>query len=269
MLLLALQIALAAVIGGSWVGGTTYAAKRLGSGTAGLIGGLPSISAVSYLFIGLNQSADHAARAAYAFPVGLSITFVYLLVYVLFADRGFWVAFSAALLSWVILATLGATVNIASLVSPSLIVIPVFLIALYMLRFRLDLPYIQGVPVKQTRTEFFRRAILGGSVVGMAVTLSQLGGPLLGGVAAAFPGIFSTTIYSTYESEPVRSEGVRISRALTKPLMLSAMIVSYPYSLIVSWSYDTFGLAMGTIVAFAGALLFAFLAYLLISRRAI
>src|SRR3989454_12834773 len=76
-----LQIPLASIIGGIWVGSTTYPAKRLGSGAGGLIGGLPAISAVSYLFIALNQSPQNASRAPYPFPIGLTITFLYLPVY--------------------------------------------------------------------------------------------------------------------------------------------------------------------------------------------
>jgi hypothetical protein len=135
------------------------------------------------------------------------------------------------------------------------------------LKVRLKLPYTPGVPIKPSRKEFLRRAILGGGVVGAAVTISQLGGPLLGGVAAAFPGIFSTTIYSTYEAEADKTEGIRVSRALTKPLMMSAMIIAYPYSLIVTWAYDSIGLVEGTIIAFTGGIFCALLAYQIIRKK--
>ena len=264
-----LQILLASIIGGIWVGSTTYTAKRLGSGAGGLIGGLPAISAVSYLFIALNQSPQNASRAAYAFPIGLTITFLYLLVYASLASHGFKIAFLFALTTWLLLAALDAILNLPTLIPPSILPIPIFLLGLYVLKVRLKLPYTPGVPLKPSRKEFLRRAILGGGVVGAAVTISQLGGPLLGGVAAAFPGIFSTTIYSTYEAETDKTEGIRVSRALTKPLMISAMITAYPYSLIVTWAYASIGLVEGTIIALAGGIFCAFFAYFLISRRKI
>ncbi len=264
-----LQILLASTVGGVWVGSTTYTAKRLGSGAGGLIGGLPAISAISYLFIALNQSPENASRAAYAFPIGLTITLLYLLVYASLASQGFKIAFLSALTTWLLLAALDAILDLPTLIQPSLLPLPVFLLGLYVLKVRLKLPYTPGVPIKPSRKEFLRRAILGGGVVGAAVTISQLGGPLLGGVAAAFPGIFSTTIYSTYEAETDKTEGIRVSRAMTKPLMISAMITAYPYSLIVTWAYANIGLVEGTILAFAGGTLCALFAYLLISRRKI
>jgi hypothetical protein len=263
------QILLASIIGGVWVGSTTFTAKRLGSGAGGLIGGLPAISAVSYLFIALNQSPENASKAAYAFPIGLTITFVYLLIYASLAHHGFKVAFTSAVTAWLLLAALDAILNLPTLIQPSILLIPVFLLAFYTLKIRLKLGNTPGVPIKPSRKDFLRRAILGGAVVGAAVTISQIGGPLLGGVAAAFPGIFSTTIYSTYEAEIDQTEGIRVSRALTKPLMMSAMIIAYPYSLIVSWAYASLGLVEGTTVAFAGGLFCAFLAYLLIGKRKI
>lgn len=263
------QILLASIIGGVWVGSTTYTAKRLGSGAGGLIGGLPAISAVSYLFIALNQSPENASRAAYAFPIGLTITFLYLLVYASLASHGFKIAFLAAVTTWLLLAALDAILNLPTLIQPFIFPIPIFIFGLYVLKVRLKLPYTSGVSLKPSLNEFLRRAILGGGVVGAAVTISQLGGPLLGGVAAAFPGIFSTTIYSTYEAETDKTEGIRVSRALTKPLMMSAMIIAYPYSLIVTWAYASIGLVEGTIIAFTGGIFCALLAYLLISRRKI
>ena len=262
-----LQILLASIIGGIWVGSTTYTAKRLGSGAGGLIGGLPAISAVSYLFIALNQSPQNASRAAYAFPIGLTITFLYLLVYASLASHGFKIAFLSALTTWLLLAALDAILNLPTLIQPSILLLPIFFMGLYVLKVRLKLPYTPGVPINPSRKEFLRRAILGGGVVGAAVTISQLGGPLLGGVAAAFPGIFSTTIYSTYEAEEDKTEGIRVSRALTKPLMMSAMIIAYPYSLLVTWAYASIGLVEGTITAFTGGIICATLAYQIIRKK--
>src|SRR2546426_12258141 len=92
-----LQILLASIVGGIWVGSTTYTAKRLGSGAGGLIGGLPAISPVSYLFIGLNQPPQNASRAAYAFPIGPTITFLHLLLHASLASHRFKIAFLSAL----------------------------------------------------------------------------------------------------------------------------------------------------------------------------
>ena len=54
--LLILHLILAFVVGGTWVSSATLIAERYGSALGGLVGGLPAISIVSFLFIGLNQS---------------------------------------------------------------------------------------------------------------------------------------------------------------------------------------------------------------------
>ena len=52
--LLILHLILAFAVGGAWVGFATLIAERYGSALGGLVGGLPAISIVSFLFIGLN-----------------------------------------------------------------------------------------------------------------------------------------------------------------------------------------------------------------------
>src|SRR2546427_8621808 len=113
-----LQILLASIIGGIWVGSKTYTPKRLGSGAGRLIGGLPAISPVSYLFIALNQSPQNASRAAYAFPIRLTITFLYLLVYASLASHRFKNPFLSALPTWLLLAPLASIPNLPALIHP-------------------------------------------------------------------------------------------------------------------------------------------------------
>ncbi len=68
------HLLLAFILGGVCVGSATLAAKKFHSGIGGLIGGLPSISSVSFFFIGLNQSPEAAYQATTAFPLGMSFT---------------------------------------------------------------------------------------------------------------------------------------------------------------------------------------------------
>src|SRR5947199_8112683 len=66
--LLILHLILAFTVGGAWVSSATLIAERYGSALGGLVGGLPAISIVSFLFIGLNQGATTASQAYDSLP---------------------------------------------------------------------------------------------------------------------------------------------------------------------------------------------------------
>src|SRR5229473_3708453 len=99
--LLILHLILAFTVGGAWVSSATLIAERYGSSLGGLVGGLPAISIVSFLFIGLNQSPETASQATIVFPLALSFTMSFLLVYATASKRGFPVAFLSGLIVWV------------------------------------------------------------------------------------------------------------------------------------------------------------------------
>ncbi len=76
--LLILHLVLAFTVGGAWVSFATLIAERYGSALGGLVGGLPAISIVSFLFIGLNQGPATASQATAVFPLALSFTMSFL-----------------------------------------------------------------------------------------------------------------------------------------------------------------------------------------------
>src|SRR5712691_2688031 len=113
--LLILHLILAFTVGGAWVSSATLIAERYGSALGGLVGGLPAISIISFLFIGLNQGPETASQATIVFPLALSFTMSFLLVYAVVSKRGFQVAFLAALLVWASLSAITALFNLRNL----------------------------------------------------------------------------------------------------------------------------------------------------------
>src|SRR5206468_7436874 len=113
--LLILHLILAFTVGGAWVSSATLIAERYGSALGGLVGGLPAISIVSFLFIGLIQGATTASQATTVFPLALSFTMSFLLVYAVLTERGFPLAFVGALLVWVGLSTITAYLDLRNL----------------------------------------------------------------------------------------------------------------------------------------------------------
>lgn len=259
------HVLIAFALGGGWVGSATFAARRFSSGIGGLIGGLPSISSLSYFLISLNQTTDAAIQATIAFPLGLTSTFLFLLLYAVLSTRGFKIAMTTSLLGWFVTSGVEANLHLRSFAVSTVTVVALFTISLYVFRRLLRLPYTKGSGAEFSTVKFLEYALVGGTVVAGAVYSSQLLGPTAGGVAAAFPGIFSLTLTFTYLSEG----GMNLSRSLTKPLMISAMTVAFPYSVLVGLLYPILGLYLGTLVSLVATTPLVLLAYFLIHKKRI
>ncbi len=141
---LLVHVLLAFVVGGVWVGSANFAARKFSSGIGGLIGGLPAISFVSFFFIGLNQSPDTASQATTAFPLGLSFTFLFLLLYAVLADQGFMIAMGTSLLAWFTLSGLEAYFHLRNFLVSLGAAATVFAVSIYVFRRNLRLPYVKG-----------------------------------------------------------------------------------------------------------------------------
>jgi len=262
--LLILHLILAFTVGGAWVSSATLIAERYGSALGGLVGGLPAISIVSFLFIGLNQGPQSASQATVVFPLALSFTISFLLVYAVVSKRGFRVAFLAALLVWTSLSAITAFTNSRNLFFSIGVFLSVASLYFYVLKAKMKLPHIGGAPIVYSLPQAALRAAVGGSIIALAVLLSQLGGPEVGGIASSFPAIFSLTLFFSY-----RTRGMTLSRALTKPLLVSAGLTAFPYSLLVGYLYPTLGVGFGTIVAMSCAVPLVVLAHFLINVKKI
>jgi len=251
------------LVGGVGVAAATYAAKRYSSGIGGLIGGLPTISSISFFFIGLNQSIESAYQATTAFPLGMSFTFLFLLIYATVSERGFRVAIGSALLAWFALSGVESYIRLRSLLVSTVAVAVMFVVSMYVYRDRLRLPYSRGAQGSSPRLRFLLYALLGGTVVATAVYLSQVLGTTAGGIAAAVPAIFSMTLTFTYLSDG----GMDLSRSMAKPLMMTAMTVAFPYSVIIGFLYPRQGLYLGTIIGMIATIPLAGLAYFLVEKK--
>ncbi len=262
--LFTLHLILAFIVGGASVSSVTLIAERYGSALGGLVGGLPAISILSFLFIGLNQSASTAAQATAVFPLALTVTMTFLVMYAVLSTRGFKVALLGALLAWIALSSIIALFAVRNLSLSLLVFLLIASFYLCLFKVRLHLSFVGGAVVHYSPFQIVLRAFIGGLVVMFAVLSSQLGGPEFGGIAASFPAIFSLTLYFTN-----RTRGIGLSRALTKPLLISASLTALPYSLLVGFLYPLLGIGAGTLLALACVIPLAALAHYFVNLREI
>jgi len=109
--------------------------------------------------------------------------------------------------------------------------------------------------------EIALRGVGAGLLIAASVFLSQIGGPILGGVAAAFPAVYTSTLLIMR-----RDKGVEFSRQTAKAMAYSGILTVIPYSVAVHYLYPAVGVWVGTVFSYLLVVPLAVAAYHLIKR---
>ena len=91
------------------------------------------------------------------------------------------------------------------------------------------------------------RGIAAGLAIAACLVLAELGLPFVAGLASAFPAIFLTSMVALWISQ-----GPQVPQGAAAPMMLGGASVSV-YALLAMWSLPSFGIVIGSIVAWFGA----------------
>jgi uncharacterized membrane protein (GlpM family) len=242
--LLLIRLLAAFAVGSLWIAAVTVLSERKGTLLGGILGGFPSTAAFSFLFIGINQSPAAVADATTVFPLVFAITNLFLLLYAVAARQGFAVGLGISLLVWL---AFSVVVVVASGFSSFIYSVAAALIlsaATFFLFKKLKLPHHVGQKLYCMR-DVALRGVGAGLLVAASVLLSQIGGPLLGGVAAAFPAVFTSTLIILNHSR-----GTEFSRSMTLPLAFTGMFVVIPYGVAAHFLFPTFGVWIGTLFSY-------------------
>ena len=251
-----LHLILAFAVGSLWVTIITVVAEKKGSILGGILGGLPSTSAFSFLFIGINQSSAAAVQATAVFPLAFGITCAYLFFFAFFAQKGFSRGICVSLLIWFLFSGLIAVSGFRDFAFSLAGGAAISFLTYYLFTKKLSLQSLKGEARLYRFRDVVLRGVGSGSLVLASVLLSQIGGPVLGGIVAAFPAVFTSTLIILN-----RSRGTEFSRALTKPLVLSGILTIIPFCVAVRYLYPNFGIWLGTLVSYALVVPLAVLSY--------
>jgi hypothetical protein len=257
--ILLIRLILAFAVGSIWVVTVTVITERKGTAW-GVLGGFPSTAAFALLFIGLNQSAAAAVDASIVLPVVFSVSNACLLLYAFSARRGFAFGFGISLLAWLsfsaVIVALGLNDYTLSLAAAGVISVFTFFAFL-----KIKLPKFEGQTKLYGKKDILFRGAVAGTIVASTVLLSQIGGPIIGGIAASFPAVYVSTLIIL-----TRSKGADFSRSITRPLAISGILSVIPYSMAVHFLYLPLGIWFGTLLAYLAVTPLAFLSYLIIKR---
>jgi len=257
-----LKVALGLLVGSCWVALTTVAADRYGSKIGGLIGGLPSTVLVSLLFIGVTQSAAAASSTTTLMPLAQGINGLFVVSYLFLVPRGAVAGFGGAFVIWLVLsaalATLGMCPFAVSVCGWALLVVACF----FAVEKAMIIPSRGRIELRCPAGQVVLRALFGGAVITSAVVIARLLGPAIGGIFAAFPAVFVSTLVITY-----RSGGVDFSRAVGKSMMMSGLVNVTLYVVAARYLYARHGLICGTVFAVLLSSATAWLTYAFVKTR--
>ena len=254
------ELILAFTVGSIWVTVSTIIAERLDTRWGGFIGGLPSTVVVALFFIGWTQSPMVAVQSTTVIPIISGVDAFFVITFILLS-RNFYYALCGSLSVWAILSLGIVYFKLSFLVS--LTGCLTFLGVSYcILKAKLNTKSIFQEKIRYTVPQLLFRALLSGSIIVFAVLMAKIGGPLLGGMFAAFPAIFLSAIIIIY-----KAHGREFSNALMKVLMVSGCLNVVVYSIGVRYLILPLGIKYGTVMSFVISIIFACFLYVFVIKK--
>lgn len=249
-------------MGSIWITSVTVIAERFGSKIGGFIGGLPSTIVVALIFIGLSQSTEDASRAAIMIPLVMGVNGLFILIYLARVHKGLLRALLTALAVWFIVIAFVIWSGVESALVSFLVWSTSLGLAYYITEHIMDIAHKGGVRVPYTMQQILTRGVVSGLIISVAVLISRLAGPVVGGIFSNFPVIFMSTLFITH-----RTGGAEFSKAVAKTLMVSGMVNVGVYSFTAHYAYQYFSLTVGTLFAVVVSALVASGVYKMIRRQ--
>lgn len=256
-----LRFAASFAAGFAVVATVTYVADWKGKGPAGFIGGLPWAGPVSLLAIGYTQTPAAAIKAVTTLPLGFGAVISFLLFYAVPRSMSFRGRMGLALGLWALAAVgfaIWAPDDFAASIAVELVV---SFTALYA-RSKVVTKKEERKDSKPRWKDSVLRGSLGGAVVTGAAVIGLIAGGLAGGVFAAAPAAWSSSLYVTS-----RSQSLEFSRALTWDLMKTAVMTIIPFTVVAYYTFSYFGIVVGTLLSYLAISPPAYMAWKLKSRE--
>ena len=250
------QILLAAILAGLVAIAVTVAIEKFGGVIGGILGTIPTTIVPAAAFMWMAEPNSDAFDPAMGMvPVGMLLNAIFLWLWRVVPPRIPLWDFGKRL-------TIITTINlsmwftgaaISVMLFPEQISMSVGLIALIigvLLGLWISLDY-KPAPRGKNRVgplALACRGIAAATAIGLAVWLSQLGSPLLAGMASVFPAIFLTSMVALWIAQ-----GEDVPSGAVGPMMLGAMSVSF-YALVATFTLPEYGVLIGSAITWVASI---------------
>ena len=244
------QIVLAAALAGLVAIAVTVAIEKFGGLIGGILGTIPTTIVPAAAFMWLADPTDSAFQPAMGMvPVGMLLNAIFLWL---------WRVIPPKIPNWTFgkrLATI-TSINLSVWFAGAIISVSIFpeqvsmtvglgaLLIGLVLGLWISLEH-RPAPRGQNRVgplTLAMRGVAAATAIGAAVWLSQLGSPLLAGMASVFPAIFLTSMVALWIAQ-----GEEVPSGAVGPMMLGAMSVSF-YALLATYTLPEYGVVAGSIL---------------------
>jgi hypothetical protein len=207
-----LGVALKMAVTAGFVMFASFVAERAGALMAAMVASLPVSAGPTYVFLALDHDAGFIATSSLASLVSNAATCLFALAYVVVAQRaGMALSLLAALAAWatawLVLAQFRWTLFSAVVLMAGVLAVCLPLSSRY-----------RHAPMPAPRRRWYDlplRATLVATLVGVVVTLSSRLGPVVSGVLAVFPVVFTSLILILHPRVGGRANAAVISNAIS------------------------------------------------------
>ena len=235
----------------------TIAIEKFGGFIGGVLGTVPSTIVPAAAGVYALESDEALTASMSIVPIGMLINGMFLGVWIILpryiASDSYKLPITVvlSLFTWVILALFGlfiarqATGGIISEVM--LGVIGLVLLATLAIMFNAKNRAAPKGTNKVPLMILSIRGIAAGLAIAGCLLLAEIGLPFVAGLASAFPAIFLTSMVALWISQ-----GPQVPQGAAAPMMLGGASVSV-YALIAMWALPSFGIIIGSVTAWLGA----------------
>ena len=221
----------------------TIIAERYGTKVGGIIGTLPSTIVIAFVFIAINRDVYFASRSVAVVPAEMGINVVFLFLLSILSYRSTYLAIVISLTVWVLLSSLLYILDMQNIFISLAIYVIALVFTFVVLERVKEIPSTYSVDVHYTPMKIIFRGLLAGTIVAIAVSLSNIGAAI-SGIFSVFPVIFlSTMLISIREHGHDFASGIAKSMIFGTPSILAYVTAIY-------FLYPACGIFFGTIYAF-------------------
>ena len=250
----------------------TVAIERFGGFIGGVLGTIPSTIIPAAAGVYAIEGEESLIASMSVVPIGMLINGMFLGVWIVFPkyinkdNLKLPITTLVSLGTWAVLAFI--SLLIARQVTDGMIsevtlgIIGLVALAILAVRFNIQSRDAPKGKNKVPLVILSIRGIAAGLAIAACLVLAELGLPFVAGLASAFPAIFLTSMVALWISQ-----GPQVPQGAAAPMMLGGASVSV-YALLAMWSLPSFGIVIGSIVAWFGAVgLWTIPAFLLLRKH--
>lgn len=243
------RVVLSFVIGGFYAATIIWISEKYGSKIGGILTGVPTTVLIGLIFISLTGGNAAAHQAALIIPAMVGVSLVLVYAFTQFLKLGAEIALVAAISIWCLVTAFCVYLNLSNLIVNTVIGIVLMGVARVATK---HYPHNLIGTSRILRRTYAVRIIGAGSVIAGAVIMARVAGPVWGGVFAAFPATFTTTLYMLN-----KAQGPEFAKAVARQLPLangSTLIFSVIFYLLIL----PVGLVPSVLAGALGSLLYAY-----------